>query len=442
MSSSSSGQKKRQKKSNKQRDNEKMIKCLQRRLAWCNHSGQKFNPGNEQYSTFPRALSDENGVPHKAPKSMDCQERYQKTKHNVFSNDVSTWLQPLCSVIVDAMFVINTKPLRSTKTLSDYVTLLFSRFVKEHFSFGAAEVHLIFDRPSTEDTGFNPKKVEQLRRDSSSGKVHEHHKIDMETTLPLTQWQDVISCRICKYSLVKALGNCLLKDGRFLVKEGQTLIIPGCFDNGIAWKVKHGTITVPQPEPLYYSNAIEADQRIWRHVTSCDAENILVYSPDTDVFTIGMSNLTVHSKQIIVQLNPPSSRIKRYVNLNNLLEALNDDPDLSAIPHAERPLVLMSLFVATGSDFTSYFRSIGKATFLKHFFQDASFITGSAMQSSLANFNLQMREFGFLAFLRLVGTAYFKKHLASVISHYNLETPTQLYNSISTSLSPYNRHKE
>lgn len=235
------------------------------------------------------------------------------------------------------MCVINTKPLCSTKTLSDYVTLLFSRFVKEHYSNGATEVHLIFDQPFPNDFSFNTKKVKQLRRDNSSGKpIHDHYTIDMQSPLPVTQWQNVVGCRVCKHSLVKAVGNCLLKDGRFLVKEGQTLVVAGCFGNGIAWKVQCGTATVPQPEPLYRSSAKEADQRIWQHVTVCDAETVLVYSPYTDVYTIGINQNIIQSKAVVVQLNIPSTRIKRFVNLNNLIQAFNDDPDLSPIPPAHR----------------------------------------------------------------------------------------------------------
>ena len=116
------------------------------------------------------------------------------------------------------------------------------------------------------------------------------------------KWQNVISCRTCKYSLVNALGECVMKNGRFLLTKGQSLVIVGCFEDGIAWKVTCGSI--PQPEPLYLSNYKEVDQR-WRHVTNCSTENVLVYSPDTDVYTIGMFLSTVHnSKQVIVQLNP------------------------------------------------------------------------------------------------------------------------------------------
>uniref|UniRef100_A0A1X7SXR3 Uncharacterized protein n=1 Tax=Amphimedon queenslandica TaxID=400682 RepID=A0A1X7SXR3_AMPQE len=147
--------------------------------------------------------------------------------------------------------------------------------------------------------------------------------------LPLMKWQDLIGCRICKYSLVSALGQCALRNGRHLVKERQTLVVAGCFQDGIAWKVPCSIAGIPQPEPLYNK---EADQRIWRHVANCTVANVIVYSPDTDVYTIGIGLTIIYNlKQVIVQLNPSSSRLKRYVNINNLIQALNDDQDLSAV---------------------------------------------------------------------------------------------------------------
>ncbi len=41
-----------------------------------------------------------------------------------------------------------------------------------------------------------------------------------------------------------------------------------------------------------------------------------------------------------------------------------------------------------------------------------------------------MKERGFLSFLRLIGTLYFKKHISAMASLKNVETPQQLYNSI------------
>ncbi len=292
LTMSSVTQNKKTKKSAKDRESERMIKCLQRRLAWSNHTGQQFNE-IEQYSVIPRALANEDGVPHKAPKSRWTDKLQDRYKQTVFSNDLlNTRVRPQC-VVIDAMFVINTKPLRSTKTTSDYAKLLFSRFVKEHFSSGVTEVHLVFDKPYKDKT-FNPKQFEQSRRDFSS-QSHDHREFNIQTPIP-SNWREVIGCRLCKQSLVKAIGLCFLNLGRFLLQEEETLVIAGCFDN-TAWILRHGATTVPQPEPRYFTNATEVDQRIWRHATNSDATSVLIYSPDTDVYTIGL-NISIHDKKI------------------------------------------------------------------------------------------------------------------------------------------------
>ena len=61
------------------------------------------------------------------------------------------------------------------------------------------------------------------------------------------------------------------------------------------------SIAIPLSE--YYSNAIEADTRIWRHAIQTQGTNILIYSPDTDVYNIGLGLHVVNctSKQYIVQ---------------------------------------------------------------------------------------------------------------------------------------------
>ena len=103
---------------------------------------------------------------------------------------------------------------------------------------------------------------------------------------------------------------------------------------------------------------------------------------------------------------------------------------------------MVSQFVATRSDFTYFFKSIGKAQFFKIFYLNAKFISGTTMPGSMDQFNQSNKELGFLFFVRLIGTIYFKKHLPSFISLYGHETPEQLYNSTSTSLAPKERHKD
>lgn len=49
---------------------------------------------------------------------------------------------------------------------------------------------------------------------------------------------------------------------------------------------------------------------------------------------------------------------------------------------------------------------------------------------------------GFLALIRLIGTAYFKKNLATVVSRTELETPRQLHNSIAPACSTEEKCKQ
>jgi len=69
------------------------------------------------------------------------------------------------AVVIDAMFMINTRPLRRTTTIPEYGKLLF-HYILEHFRLGTSEVHLVFDNPSTQM--FNPKQFEQVRRHNNN----------------------------------------------------------------------------------------------------------------------------------------------------------------------------------------------------------------------------------------------------------------------------------
>ena len=62
---------------------------------------------------------------------------------------------------------------------------------------------------------------------------------------------------------------------------------------------------MPECIDMYESDASEADMKIRRHATAVQASNkILIYSPDTDVYNIGLLMLHYHpSRQVAVQIN-------------------------------------------------------------------------------------------------------------------------------------------
>ena len=95
----------------KEQEAKQVIKCLRRRLQWCNENRVSFNSGEEQYSILPRALADEDGYPNKSNKSHWTEKlhhRYQSAQPSVIVSSLP-WLPQ--AVIIDAMFMLYTKPL-------------------------------------------------------------------------------------------------------------------------------------------------------------------------------------------------------------------------------------------------------------------------------------------------------------------------------------------
>ena len=78
-----------------------------------------------------------------------------------------------------------------------------------------------------------------------------------------------------------------------------------------------------------------------------------------------------------------NSREVQFLDMSALLAAFLNDPDLANIDTTTLSEVMQTLFVCTGCDYTSFFSQIGKATFLRYFFQYAAFITGRESKGSL-----------------------------------------------------------
>ena len=119
----------------------------------------------------------------------------------------------------------------------------------------------------------------------------------------------------------------------------------------------------PHLAPTYYSNAEETDTRIWLHVCQSPLHRFYIFSPDTDVYHIGLP-LEHGDKEILIEINATQ---KRILSLSNLKHNLVNDPDLASISPSLLPQVLQTLYVVTGSDYTSFFSGFGKVTFMKVF---------------------------------------------------------------------------
>ena len=105
-------------------------------------------------------------------------------------------------------------------------------------------------------------------------------------------------------------------------------------------------------EPCYHSNAEEADTRIWLHIKHSTGNRKLIFSPDTNVYHIGLTDAFIASNVLL----SPIGRELKLLHLNELDLALQSDSDLQSIPPHKQKEILQVLHVLTGCDFTSFFR--------------------------------------------------------------------------------------
>ena len=125
-------------------------------------------PHSGQYLEMPRAICCPNGLPHKGQKSYATHFLGKRYKNCVVHALPSGWIAD--SIILEGMFIINTSPLVSHRTMRDYSNFLINRFVLYYFYKGINEVHIVFDSPG--HGMHTPKEFEQNRRDGSQSSEH------------------------------------------------------------------------------------------------------------------------------------------------------------------------------------------------------------------------------------------------------------------------------
>ena len=303
--------------------------------------------------------------------------------------------------------------------MSEYAELLLSQYVRPHFQAGSYEVHVIFDNPGS--MAETPKELEQKRRDSTAKKNDTNHVCaEITSKAPLqTNWRAFLACRQCKKELTNYLGQEFLSIVAKFLTIHQTFI---CNIGEVAQSVTHAGENLPCPQ--LWTNADEADMRVWLHCVHSTGSKKLIFSPDTDVYNIGLAFVDLlQGKEVIVQQTKSLREGSKFLLLHNLFRALENDPDMEGIPSSLRPQALQSLYVSTGCDYVSFFRGMGKVSFMTTFFHYASFIAGgSEAPGTIGNLLDQPH----LSFLRLVGATYFRAHASA----FTYTSPVTLYHSI------------
>ena len=417
-----------------ERERKLVNKCIRRSMVWNTKVCPSDQHSGGQYLELPRAISDSHGIPHKGQKSYATQWLNKRYKDLISDTLPENWNPEL--VLLEGMFLINTTPLCTHQFMREYSQFLVRRFVLPHFIRGASEVHIVFDNPGRYPQ--SPKAIERQRRDDHSSLPSDHtHTLFSDTCPTPCNWREHLSCRTCKRNLVLYLGKSLIHYSISIVRGHQKVVLAGCFqddDEDQSWEVSstglHRNLDLD-------CDAEEADTRIWLHVLRSQYRRQLVCSPDTDVYHIGFPLLS-QQNDVVVQLNTYTSIEHKFLHVHKLRSALDGDPDLAIVPPHQTFKMMQTLFIATGCDYTSFFAGIGKATFMRIAFQHCSFVNANSEScpGTLVD-TTDSKENGFLALLRLVGTAYITKHSST----FQFDSPRVFLNSF-TSGDRSSQHRE
>ena len=199
----------------------------------------------------------------------------------------------------------------------------------------------------------------------------------ISTKIQVGKWRgNFLNCRKCKRGLVIWIGEYLLSNVGQHLQPTQALYVAGAFSGVLtnsAWYVLGSNEA--QPDPSFSCNAEKTDTRLWLHARKSSYNRILILSPDTDIYHVGLPLKWVTQKEIMIQISAINSRQLKLLNLNGLIQALCNDPDQAHIDRALLPQVQQTLYVVSGCDYISFFSEICKATFFKYYYQYASFIS-------------------------------------------------------------------
>ena len=383
------------------RDVQSQNKMFRIQIDWCAKNNLVMDDMKQYLNNpLPRAISTIDGLPYKSDKCKMLQI-YKSRYPDSFESNFD--LTSIDSVILDGMFMIYSAPLRSFKTFSEYIFYLFTKYVSIYFEQELKYVHVVFDDQN--ECKKSPKAIERERRDRESDKKPIISMPDFSINDPLPRdWRKFLQTRDNKRILVNHISEQFLYFGQTLLLPDQTLFVGGGFnDSFIAKEVRCNEIK--ECENLH-CNSLEGDSRVWLHAFMCQGLRCLIYSPDNDTYHIGLPLIgKYHQKSVFVALD---SKFETLLNLNKLCNSIEYDVRFGRLS-SDLLSVIQMLYVCTGCDYVSFFKDHGKKSFFDTFVKNSDFIlTDKGYTGSLKDFQVD-KERGFLSFLRLVGSEYFKK---------------------------------
>ena len=236
-------------------------------------------------------------------------------------------------------------------------------------------------------------------------------------------WRKFISLRPNKRLLCSYLCTSLLTICTPFLRQQQKVFTAGAFTDDKRDMCFVSSVDGISPYPDCRSNHEESDTRVWLHAASSSYKNIMIYSPDTDTYHVGLPFVRHTDKRIVI-LQKAEPGNWQCLDVNELLSCFDKDPDLSSLSRNLLPHIIQSLFISTGCDYVSFFVGLGKVSFMKTFFQFSEFISGGNSVQTSGSLSCADKDTGFLAFVRLVGSVYFQKHRTAFLKY---SSPAQLF---------------
>ena len=395
-------------------------------------AGNKLpHPSQLQILETPRSISLPNGFPRKGKKSTVYgifQTKY--SDFQVTSESITFKCNDTC-LVAEGMNIIYTPPSEITN-FEAYAVYLSNRFILPYIKNGYCDIRVLFDQFETQ--GKSPKLFEQKRRDGSEDNSDQLLDAITDSTIVPTQWNSFLKVRENKYMLCTYLAGKLPYIVQPFLKENHVFITSGGFHRALG---SNDPVTICATNNKIFpyefqTNHEESDTQIWLHVKDTKCSYIHVRSIDRDIgmlCVVQFHELTNKQLYIEYQQNPCM-----YVNINELVKCFGDDPDLAG-PIQTLPdicKIIQTVYICSGSDFTSYFYGQPKSKFYEVLFQYSDFITNTRNSSINLNGCLTQtsdsnRDKGLLSFYRLIGCVFFKANRACLNLY---ESPEQLYNSL------------
>lgn len=179
---------------------------------------------------------------------------------------------------------IPTSVIAKMKTFGDLAAYQMTKLEKILQQINTTRVDMVYD---TYDDSTMKYVEHETRADGKSPLIVNVH--NESTKLP-TQWPRYLSHSENKRKLIQFISHYVLNN--IHVPKDKRLYLSGCFLNPTLCFSKDDTQTITEVWTLK-SNHVEADTRMFLHVQHCLQEderkkNVLIHSPDTDVFVLGI----------------------------------------------------------------------------------------------------------------------------------------------------------